>query len=50
MDGYPTIRFMVNDALISAGMTAHPKIRELDLNPVRAYPNGVQVIDTLVIH
>jgi hypothetical protein len=35
---------------VGALLTAHPDIRELDLNPVRAEPNGILVLDALVIH
>jgi len=30
-------------------LTAHPEIRELDLNPIRVYPDGILVLDALVV-
>ncbi len=47
----PVDRDAVVEAIVTVGalMTAHPEIRELDLNPVRCYPDGILVLDALVV-
>jgi acetyltransferase len=55
LDGWrgapPVDREAVIEAIIAVGtiVAAHPEIRELDLNPVRAYPEGVLVLDALAV-
>jgi acetyltransferase len=55
LDGWRGARGVDRDALIEAIvavgalMRAHPEIRELDLNPVRAYADGILVLDALVV-
>ncbi len=55
LDGWrgapPVDRDSVIEAIVAVGalLTAHPEIRELDLNPVRGYPDGVLVLDALVV-
>lgn len=55
LDGWrgmpPVDRDSVIEAIVAVGalMAAHPEIRELDLNPVRGYPDGVLVLDALVV-
>ena len=55
LDGWrgapPVDRDSVIEAIVAVGalMTAHPEIRELDLNPVRGYPGGILVLDALVV-
>ena len=55
LDGWrgapPVDRDAVIEAIVAVGalMAAHPEIRELDLNPVRAYPDGILVLDALAV-
>ena len=55
LDGWrgapPVDRDAVVEAIVAVGtlLTAHPEIRELDLNPIRAYPDGILVLDALVV-
>lgn len=47
----PVDREALADAVvkIAALMAGHPEIRELDLNPVRVYPDGLLALDALVV-
>ena len=50
--GSPAIdRGSVAEAVVAVGdlIAAHPEIKELDLNPLRAYPAGVLALDALVV-
>lgn len=55
LDGWrgapPVDRDAVIEAIVAVGalLTAHPEIRELDLNPIRVYPDGILVLDALVV-
>ena len=55
LDGWRGAPRVDHDALIEAIVAvgallcAHPEIRELDLNPVRAYADGLRVLDALVV-
>jgi acetyltransferase len=55
LDGFrgapPVNRAALVEAIVAVGrlMAAHPEIRELDLNPVRAYPDGVLALDAVVV-
>jgi acetyltransferase len=55
LDGFRGAPAANRDALIEAVvavgclMAAHPEIKELDLNPVRAYPDGVLALDAVVV-
>jgi acetyltransferase len=41
----------VADALVKIGrlMAGHPEIKEMDLNPVRVYPQGALALDALIV-
>ncbi len=50
--GAPVVdRDALIEAIVAVGvlMCVHPEIRELDLNPVRAYADGILVLDALVV-
>ncbi len=55
LEGYrgaePVDKRALVDALVRAGQIGvdHPEVKEMDLNPVMAYPSGLKVVDARVI-